>query len=82
MNHNASGLLSRRYDESTTFAADGHHTYNRHGESFDRGETFSGVDYDEGVRAAREVAALAASSDLTLLARRWPGSPSWRVSPR
>ncbi len=61
----ASGLLSGRYSETTTFAADDHRTYNRHGESFDRGETFSGVDYDEGVRAAREFAALAASRDLS-----------------
>ena len=61
----ASGLLSGRYDESTTFADDDHRTYNRHGESFDRGETFSGVDYEEGVRAAREFSALAASRDLS-----------------
>jgi aryl-alcohol dehydrogenase-like predicted oxidoreductase len=61
----ASGLLSGRYSETTTFAADDHRTYNRHGESFDRGETFSGVDYDEGVRAAREFAALAASLGLS-----------------
>lgn len=50
----ASGLLSGRYDESTTFAADDHRTYNRQGEAFDVGETFSGVDYASGVRAARE----------------------------
>lgn len=55
----ASGLLSGRYDETTTFAADDHRTYNRHGEAFDVGETFSGVPYDVGVAAAREVAALA-----------------------
>ena len=61
----ASGLLSGRYSETTTFGADDHRTYNRHGEAFDRGETFSGVDYDEGVRAAREFAALAASRDLS-----------------
>ena len=61
----ASGLLSGRYSESTTFPADDHRTYNRHGESFDRGETFSGVDYDNGVRAAREFAALAASQGLS-----------------
>ena len=40
------------------FAADDHRTYNRHGEAFDVGETFSGVDYDTGVDAAREFAAL------------------------
>jgi aryl-alcohol dehydrogenase-like predicted oxidoreductase len=61
----ASGLLSGRYSESSFYAADDHRTYNRQGQAFDRGETFSGVDYDEGVRAAREFAALAASRDLS-----------------
>ncbi|HYU65225.1 MAG TPA: aldo/keto reductase, partial [Jatrophihabitantaceae bacterium] len=42
----------------TTFGADDHRTYNRHGEAFDAGETFSGVDFDTGVDAAREFAAL------------------------
>ena len=58
----ASGLLSGRYDESTTFAADDHRTYNRHGEAFDVGETFSGVPYEVGLAAARELAALVAGS--------------------
>ena len=55
----ASGLLSGRYTADTTFAADDHRTYNRHGEAFDQGETFSGVDYLTGVEAAAEFAALA-----------------------
>ncbi|WP_395245637.1 aldo/keto reductase [Agromyces sp. MMS24-K17] len=55
----ASGLLSGRYTLDTTFAANDHRTYNRHGESFDVGETFSGVDYATGVRAAGEFAELA-----------------------
>ncbi|MFE4971642.1 aldo/keto reductase [Kitasatospora sp. NPDC056651] len=55
----ASGLLSGRYTEQTVFGADDHRTYNRHGESFDQGETFSGVDFATGVEAAREFAALA-----------------------
>ena len=55
----ASGLLSGRYTESTRFAADDHRNYNRHGEAFDVGETFSGVDYETGVQAARAFAALA-----------------------
>jgi aryl-alcohol dehydrogenase-like predicted oxidoreductase len=55
----ASGLLSGRYGPDTTFAADDHRSYNRHGEAFDVGETFSGVDYPTGVAAAREFAALA-----------------------
>jgi aryl-alcohol dehydrogenase-like predicted oxidoreductase len=54
----ASGLLSGRYTHGTTFDASDHRTYNRHGEAFDVGETFSGVDFDTGVDAAREFAAL------------------------
>ncbi|MFF5227517.1 aldo/keto reductase [Dactylosporangium sp. NPDC000521] len=54
----ASGLLSGRYDEHTTFGADDHRTYNRHGEAFDQGETFSGVDYDTGLAAVRRLAPL------------------------
>lgn len=60
----ASGLLSGRYTKDTTFGADDHRTYNRHGEAFDQGETFSGVDYAEGVEAAQEFAALAAEAGL------------------
>jgi len=56
----ASGLLSGRYDERTTFAADDHRTYNRDGSAFDVGETFSGVDYATGVAAAREFSRLVA----------------------
>jgi aryl-alcohol dehydrogenase-like predicted oxidoreductase len=54
----ASGLLSGRYRHDTAFAADDHRAYNRHGEAFDVGETFAGVDYDTGVEAAREFSAL------------------------
>ncbi|WP_333812646.1 aldo/keto reductase [Timonella senegalensis] len=50
----ASGLLSGRYTKDTTFAADDHRTFNRHGESFDVGETFAGVPFEEGVEAAAE----------------------------
>ena len=68
----ASGLLSGKYDESTTFAADDHRSYNRAGEAFDVGETFSGVPYDVGVAAAREVAALTPAGATTAqLALRW-----------
>jgi aryl-alcohol dehydrogenase-like predicted oxidoreductase len=55
----ASGLLTGKYDESTTFPADDHRTFNRHGESFDVGETFAGVPFEVGVAAAREVADIA-----------------------
>ena len=68
----ASGMLTGKYDESTTFAADDHRTYNREGASFDKGETFSGVPYDVGIAAAREVAALTPAGFTTAqLALRW-----------
>ncbi|GAA1952182.1 aldo/keto reductase [Nocardioides panacihumi] len=58
----ASGLLSGRYTLETTFSADDHRTYNRQGEAFDVGETFSGVDYEAGVRAAAEFSELVRST--------------------
>ncbi|WP_459716248.1 aldo/keto reductase [Actinophytocola sp. KF-1] len=69
----ASGLLSGKYDEHTTFAADDHRNYNRHGEAFDVGETFSGVPYEVGVQAARELAAVAEDLGVSTaaLALRW-----------
>jgi aryl-alcohol dehydrogenase-like predicted oxidoreductase len=56
----ASGLLSGRYTTSTTFAENDHRNFNRAGQSFNVGETFSGVDYETGVRAAQEFADLVA----------------------
>ncbi|MEV8268019.1 aldo/keto reductase [Microbacterium sp. NPDC076911] len=51
----ASGLLSGKYTANTTFAENDHRTYNRHGEAFDRGETFSGVDFSVGLEAVAEL---------------------------
>ena len=51
----ASGLLSGKYDESTTFADDDHRNYNRDGSAFDVGETFSGVPYDVGPAGRRRL---------------------------
>jgi aryl-alcohol dehydrogenase-like predicted oxidoreductase len=56
----ASGLLSGAYTTSTTFAENDHRNFNRAGRAFDVGETFSGVDYETGVRAAQEFADLVA----------------------
>jgi len=53
----ASGLLSGKYTHDTTFDKDDHRTYNRNGEAFDKGETFSGVPFGEGVAAADELKA-------------------------
>ncbi|MFE3375558.1 aldo/keto reductase [Streptomyces anulatus] len=68
----ASGLLSGKYGRDTVFAADDHRHYNRKGESFDVGETFSGVDYDSGVAAASEFASLVpAGATAAQWALRW-----------
>jgi aryl-alcohol dehydrogenase-like predicted oxidoreductase len=68
----ASGLLSGRYDESTTFDASDHRNYNRAGEAFDVGETFSGVPFEVGVKAARELSSLVDDgSTLAQFALRW-----------
>jgi aryl-alcohol dehydrogenase-like predicted oxidoreductase len=58
----ASGLLSGKYDEHTTFAQDDHRTYNRDGSAFDVGETFSGVPFDVGLKAAADFTTLARDS--------------------
>jgi aryl-alcohol dehydrogenase-like predicted oxidoreductase len=68
----ASGLLSGRYDEHTTFAADDHRSYNRHGEAFDVGETFSGVDFATGLEAVRRLRPLVpAQATMAQFALRW-----------
>ena len=67
----ASGLLTGRFTESTTFAADDHRNFNRHGETFDVGETFAGVPYDVGVQAAREFVEIAGDAVPSAFALRW-----------
>ncbi|PRX43588.1 aryl-alcohol dehydrogenase-like predicted oxidoreductase [Prauserella shujinwangii] len=68
----ASGLLSGRYDEHTTFAPDDHRHFNRHGEKFDVGETFSGVDFATGLAAVRRLAPLAPEgATMAQFALRW-----------
>ncbi len=51
----ASGMLTGKMRPDTHFDADDHRQFNRHGEAFDRGETFSGVDYETGLRAVEEL---------------------------
>ncbi|GAA3601911.1 aldo/keto reductase [Nonomuraea rosea] len=68
----ASGLLSGRYDEHTTFGADDHRSYNRHGEAFDVGETFSGVDFATGLEAVRRLTPLVPEgATMAQFALRW-----------
>ena len=68
----ASGLLTGKMRADTQFAADDHRSYNRHGEAFDVGETFAGVDYATGLAAVGEIEALR-PTDATMaqFALRW-----------
>lgn len=68
----ASGLLSGKYDEHTTFAENDHRNYNRQGEAFDVGETFSGVDFATGLEAVRRLRPLVPeSATMAQFALRW-----------
>ncbi len=59
----ASGMLTGKLGPDSTFAADDHRSFNRRGESFDRGETFSGVDYPAALQAVGELQAACPSDD-------------------
>jgi aryl-alcohol dehydrogenase-like predicted oxidoreductase len=68
----ASGLLTGKMTRQTKFSADDHRKFNRHGEAFDRGETFSGVDYDTGLKAVEELKRLTPKgTTLSQFALRW-----------
>lgn len=68
----ASGLLTGKMNPGTTFAANDHRSYNRHGEAFDVGETFAGIDYNTGLKAVEELKALLpAGATMAQLALRW-----------
>lgn len=67
----ASGLLSGKFNASTTFGPQDHRSYNRNGEAFDKGETFSGVDYMTGVATAEQLKAELGTDNLAGTALRW-----------
>ena len=68
----ASGLLTGKLRPDSRFAKDDHRAYNRAGESFDRGETFSGVDYTTGLQAVADLKAVCpAGMSMTQFALRW-----------
>ena len=68
----ASGLLTGKMTPDTTFSPDDHRTANRKGESFDRGETFSGVDFETGLAAVEELRALVPpGATMAQIALRW-----------
>ena len=68
----ASGLLSGRMSADREFAPDDHRNFNREGEAFDKGETFSGVPFEKGIEAAEELKGLVPEGyTLAQLALRW-----------
>jgi aryl-alcohol dehydrogenase-like predicted oxidoreductase len=68
----ASGLLTGKYDRTSSFAEDDHRNYNRHGAAFDVGETFAGLDYETGLEFVAAVGQLVPADATTAqLALRW-----------
>ena len=68
----ASGLLTDKFSKQSTFAADDHRQFNREGQAFDKGETFSGVPFDVGLEAVEALRALVPSgAAMAQLALRW-----------
>ena len=68
----ASGMLTGKFRPQTQFAQNDHRNYNRHGESFDQGETFSGVDYDLGLQAVEHLRPLVPpGASMAQFALRW-----------
>jgi aryl-alcohol dehydrogenase-like predicted oxidoreductase len=68
----ASGMLTGKMTRQTKFSDDDHRKFNRHGEAFDRGATFSGVDYETGLKAAEQLKKLVPKGvTLTEFALRW-----------
>jgi len=68
----SSGMLTGKLKPDSEFSADDHRQYNRHGESFDRGETFSGVDYELGLWVVEQLRPLVPTGwTLAELALRW-----------
>jgi aryl-alcohol dehydrogenase-like predicted oxidoreductase len=68
----SSGMLTGKMTRETQFAAEDHRSYNRHGEAFDVGETFSGVDFETGLEAVEELKRLVPEGmTMTQFALRW-----------
>jgi aryl-alcohol dehydrogenase-like predicted oxidoreductase len=68
----ASGLLTGKLPASSTFSDDDHRKFNRQGEAFDKGETFSGVDFEEGLKAVEELRVLVPEgTTMAQFALRW-----------
>ena len=67
----ASGLLSGKFNKNTLFSEGDHRNFNRDGEFFDKGETFSGVPYEVGLKAVEELKKVFLPEDLAKYSLRW-----------
>ncbi len=68
----ASGLLTGKMSRSSTFPADDHRNFNRHGEAFDVGETFAGIDFERGLQAVDKLQGLVLEdATMAQFALRW-----------
>ena len=67
----ASGLLTGKFTKQSSFGKDDHRTFNRNGEAFDKGETFSGVEFTKGLEAVEELKKIFKTENLTAIALRW-----------
>lgn len=68
----ASGLLTGKFTKETAFDTQDHRNFNRNGEVFDKGETFSGIDYARGIEAVQEIkSSFPNEKELATLALRW-----------
>lgn len=69
----ASGLLTGKFSLDTKFDKDDHRNFNRNGEAFDKGETFSGVPYNKGLEAVEEIKSIINTKDTNLasIALKW-----------
>src|SRR5688572_621675 len=67
----ASGLLTGKFSGQSIFATTDHRNYNKNGESFNAGETFSGIEFNEGIKLSKEISALLPDERMAQWAIRW-----------
>ena len=67
----ASGLLTGKFNENTTFAEKDHRSFNANGDAFNAGETFSGIEFSKGIELSREIATLLPDVKMAQWAIRW-----------
>ncbi|HWI92948.1 MAG TPA: aldo/keto reductase [Flavisolibacter sp.] len=67
----ASGLLTGKFNEQTKFAEKDHRNYNANGQAFNAGETFSGIEFKEGVKLSKEIASLLPDERMSQWSLRW-----------